>query len=103
MISPLSVSSLKIFLKKPKNPEENKQLFSYDVCSTGAKNFFFSTYEDMYNLIKSQENNNYYEDNTFNEKMKLFIDIDYNLELNTELEQDKIIEKILDDILVDNL
>lgn len=100
MISPLSVSSLKIFLKKPKNPEENKQLFSYDVCSTGAKNFFFSTYEDMYNLIKSQENNNYYEDNTFNEKMKLFIDIDYNLELNTELEQDKIIEKILDDILI---
>ena len=97
----LSKSSSFIYhKKKPLEPQHSKQLFSEDVCFTGAKKFFFSTYDNIYNVIKINKENNYYEDNTFNNKVKLFLDIDdKEKSFNNGLEQDKFIRKYLGDLL----
>lgn len=42
---------VKIYIQNKKD----KQLFSYDICSIGAKNFIFSTYENIYEIIKSSK------------------------------------------------
>jgi len=87
--------------KKPLEPQQSKQLFSEDVCSTGAKRFFFSSYQDIYNTIKSNKINNYYEDNTFNNKIKLFLDIDdKEKSFRNYLEQDNFINNYLVDLLL---
>ncbi len=57
-------NTLKKIISYPKKPLINdisNQLFSFDVSVKGAKNFFFATYETVYNNIKSQEVSNYYE------------------------------------------
>lgn len=87
------------FSKKPVENEPTKQLFSYDVSTSGAKNFLFNTYEYIYNIIKSQQKSNFYEDNTFSTGIKLFIDFDDKIIFNTELERDKYAEKIINTIL----
>ena len=83
---------------KPKENEKDKQLFSYDVCSVGAKNFLFSTYENIYKIIKSSKINNFYEDNTFSTGIKLFVDYDDKIIFNSNLERDKYAEKIVETV-----
>ena len=80
-------NTLEKFISYPKKPLINdlsNQLFSFDVSTKGAKNFFFSTYETVYNNIKSQEISNYYEDNTYANKIKLYLDIDENIRFDTK-------------------
>lgn len=85
---------------KPIESQESKQLFSEDICSTGAKKIFFSTYNHIYDIVKSNKDNNYYEDNTFNNKIKLFLDIDdKEKNFRNELEQDNFIRDYLGDLL----
>ena len=87
------------FSKKPQQPDpDNKQLFSFDVSALGAKNFFFTTYEKIYQVIKSTKNPNYYEDNTFSTGIKLFIDYDDKIVFNNQLERDKCAEKITETV-----
>lgn len=64
------------FPKKPEKNDITKQLFSYDVSERGAKNFIFDSYENIYNIIKSKQKTNIYEDNTFSTGIKLFVDFD---------------------------
>jgi hypothetical protein len=93
-------SSFIYHTKKPSEPHQTEQLFSEDLCFTGAKQFFFSSYENIYNTIKSNKENYYNEDNTFNNKIKLFLDIDdKEKEFSNELEQDKFIQNYLNDLL----
>ena len=84
---------------KPLINEVDKQLFSYDVCSTGAKNFTFNTFKNMYNIILQSSNG--YEDNTYAKLIKLFIDIDINMTFNNQLERNKYADFILKNILED--
>jgi len=88
------------FAKKPPNQEtDNKQLFSLDVTSYGAKNFIFYTYEEIYKIIKSSKTPNFYEDNTYAKSIKLFIDYDNKITFTNELERDKCAEKIIETII----
>lgn len=87
------------FSNKPLENNPTKQLFSYDVTVSGAKNFLFSTYEQIYTVIKSQKDSNFYEDNTFSKSIKLFIDFDDKIIFNNVLERDKYAEKITGAIL----
>lgn len=67
------------FYKKPINHHYDKQLIAEDVNIKGAKRWFFSTYDELYQIILNKKDNNYYEDNTYNNKIKLFVDIDYHI------------------------
>ena len=99
-MNPAESSSFIYHKKKPLEQQHSNQLFSEDVCFTGAKKFFFSTYDNIYNVIITNNENNYYEDNTFNNKIKLFLDIDdKEKSFNNCLEQDKFIRKYLGDLL----
>ena len=84
--------------KKPIINDESKQLFSFDVCKTGAKNFIFMSYENIYKIIKEKQSN-IYEDNTYAKGIKLHIDFDDKRICETHLEQDKYIETIINKIL----
>lgn len=84
--------------RKPTENKTDKQLFSFDVCSTGAKNFLFDTYENIYSIIKKIQSN-FYEDNTYSDGIKLFVDIDDKIIFNTELERDKYADKLLNTII----
>ena len=84
--------------RKPTENKTDKQLFSFDVCSTGAKNFLFDTYENIYSIIKKTQSN-FYEDNTYSDGIKLFVDIDDKIIFNTELERDKYADKLLNTII----
>ena len=86
------------FNRKPTENKTDKQLFSFDVCSTGAKNFLFDTYENIYSIIKKTQSN-FYEDNTFSDGIKLFVDIDDQIMFNTELERDKYADNLLNTII----
>ena len=88
------------YQKKPKENNPTKQLFSFDVSTKGAKNFFFATYETVYNNMKSQEVSNYYEDNTFANKIKLYIDIDEDIKFETRLQRNNYANNTLGNILV---
>ena len=70
------------FNKKPTENQIDKQLFSFDVCSTGAKNFIFDTYENIYTIVTYKQSN-FYEDNTFSNGIKLFVDIDDKIIFDT--------------------
>ena len=85
------------FTKKPLVNEIGKQLFSYDVCSTGAKNFTFDTYKNTYQIILDTYNR--YEDNTFSYINKLFVDVDYKMTFNNKLERNNYANNIVDDII----
>jgi hypothetical protein len=87
------------FVKKPTDNQKNKQLFSFDVTTLGAKNFFFNTYENIYQIIKHQKNPNFYEDNTYATSIKLFIDFDEKIIFNNQLERDKYAEIVTETIL----
>ena len=95
----LNAKKLKYFSKKPLKLKENFQLFSEDIYYTGAKRFFFSTHNNLYKIIKMNKVNNFYEDITFNDKIKLFIDVDENIFFRTDLHQKKYIQKMLPIIL----
>ena len=84
------------FPKKPLDNNPNKQLFSFDISYKGAKNFLFDTHDNIYNIIKSVEKPNFYEDITFSNNIKLFIDFDDKIEFNTNLERDIYSEKIIE-------
>ena len=99
MIKNNTLKKIKSFNKKPHENENDKQLFSFDVSTKGAKNFFFDTYENVYNNIKSQEVSNYYEDNTFTDKIKLFIDIDEDVKFETRLDRNKYANNLALDII----
>lgn len=90
----------KYFTTKPISNEESKQLFATDVNSSGAKKWFFNTYENIYDLITNYKLNHIYEDTTFSKSIKLHIDIDHEQVFSTELERDKIAFKLYSDIIV---
>ena len=90
--------NIKSYSKKPIENELNKQLFSYDVSTLGAKNFLFTSYTDIYDIIINKQSN-FYEDNTFSTRIKLFIDFDDKIIFNTELERDKYADKIIETII----
>jgi hypothetical protein len=95
------------YSKKPDTNEIGKQLFSFDVAKNiGAKNFFFSSYKNIYDLIKKEpKNSHFYEDNTFSKGIKLFIDYDNNNNnqpFPDTFSRDKFIEYELPNIL-DNI
>ena len=95
-------NTLEKFISYPKKPLINdlsNQLFSFDVSTKGAKNFFFSTYETVYNNIKSQEISNYYEDNTYANKIKLYLDIDENIRFDTKLDRNTYANNVVSDII----
>jgi hypothetical protein len=79
---------LNSFPKKPEQNIPNKQLFSFDINYEGAKNFIFKTYDDIYDIIINEKNPNFYEDHTFNNKIKLHLDIDKKIQFNNQLERD---------------
>lgn len=88
--------------KKPEQNIPNKQLFSFDVNYDGAKNYIFKTYDDIYDIIINEKTPNIYEDHTFNNKIKLHLDIDKKIQFNNQLERDfhvnKFIKLIIDPI-----
>ena len=88
------------YAKKPLENIIGKQLFSYDVCCSGAKNFIFETYEYIYNIIKNNKFSYFYEDNTYATGIKLFIDIDEHVIFTSKLVRDKYADKIIDIILL---
>jgi hypothetical protein len=73
------------------------KLFSFDINTTGAKNFFLCPYKQLYNyIITSQECCNFYENYNDNEPIKLFFDIDCKInELNEDTTQEIFINHIL--------
>lgn len=67
--------------KKPTEIPKGKQLFSCDWSKTSsAKKFLITTYKKVYQdtLKHVRTGANYYEDHSFNNKIKLHIDIDIN-------------------------
>jgi hypothetical protein len=87
--------------KKPELNQENKQLFSFDIGYKGAKNFIFDTYENIYKYIIESKESNFYEDNTFASKIKLFVDIDEKIIFTTTLSRDKYANNLLSIIITD--
>ena len=87
------------FGKKPESNQNNKQLFSFDVGYKGAKNFLFDTYDNIYKYIIDSKESNFYEDNTFSNKIKLFVDIDEKIIFTTTLERDKYANNLLSNII----
>lgn len=87
------------FYLKPPIQEDDKQLFSFDYKSDGAKNFLFNTYSDMYQKIIKSDKPYYYEDNTFAKSIKLFIDYDQEITFKSHLQRDKYAQQILQPIL----
>lgn len=86
------------FKSKPDNcVAPNEQLFSYDVNDVNCKNYFIGTYDEVYAEMKY--NKHYYEDHSYNNNIKLHLDIDKNEIFTTELERDKNAEIIIDDCL----
>lgn len=80
--------------------DKNKQLFSQDIKpNSGSKMFIIESYQDMYNIIKTSKCKCYYEDHTYNNKIKLHIDIDIKREYVDLIERDNEIELILKSIL----
>jgi hypothetical protein len=90
----------KYFTKKPLFNEDSKQLFAVDINSSGAKKWFFDTYENMYDFIINYELNHINEDTTFSKSIKLHIDIDHEQIFSTELERDKIALNLYSSIIV---
>ena len=87
--------------KKPQNNDQTNQLFSYDIYSkSGAKHFFFETYENLYKIIKEKDDSSFYEDNTFSTKIKLFIDVDAKIIFSSRLERDKCANNILGNVII---
>lgn len=84
---------------KPTELQSNKQLFSEDICKTGAKKFFFTSYENIYKIILNNKYNHFYEDNTYCNKIKLFFDIDDKFEFDSMLNRDKCIDFYLNELL----
>jgi hypothetical protein len=82
---------------KPDNIPVGKQLFSADCNKDGAKKFIITTFEDAYQII--QETRNLYEDHTFNNMIKLHIDIDYNKDFSSELARDNMTDEILENVI----
>ena len=82
--------------KKPECVPIGKQLFSADCNNDGAKKFIITTFDDAYQII--QETHNLYEDHTFNNMIKLHIDIDYNKDFSSELARDNMADEIIDNV-----
>jgi hypothetical protein len=92
--------NIRCYQKKPEINEPDNQLFAYDITCNGAKNFLFGSYKQIYNIIKSEPKPLFYEDNTFTNNIKLFIDYDENITFTNTLEKDKYAEKILEILLL---
>jgi hypothetical protein len=86
---------IKLLSKKPKINESGKQLFAIDVTKKGAKNYIFSKYEEIYKIIKTGNNKSIYEDNTYAEGIKLFIDYDETKEFESEEERNTKAEEMI--------
>jgi hypothetical protein len=87
--------------KKPTNNIVDNQLFSFDVSFNGAKNFFFDTYNNIYDIIINNKfESNFYEDNTFSNKIKLFVDIDEHHIFDSQLERDKYANNFVSSIII---
>ena len=93
------MTSLIYKYKKPLEDQivGNNQLFSSDINKQGSKKFIITTYDNAYEIIKNT--NNLYEDHTYNKKIKLHIDIDYNRVYETKLERNKTAKKIIEEVI----
>ena len=79
---------------------KDNQLFSRDTSTkSGAKMFLIKSYQEIYDIIKTDKIKCYYEDHTYNNKIKLHIDIDVNYEYNDCIDRDIQIDLILDNLL----
>jgi hypothetical protein len=79
---------------------KDNQLFSRDTSTkSGAKMFLIKSYQEIYDIIKTDKIKCYYEDHTYNNKIKLHIDIDINYEYNDCIDRDIQIDLILDNLL----
>lgn len=81
------------------NKEQGNQLFSRDINSIMSKQYFYSTYEQIYNNIMNQEKSYYYEDFTYNDKIRLHFDIDYEKDYGHELYKMNHANKIIDELI----
>ena len=92
-------NTFKAYNKKPTDNEPSKNLFAIDVSfKSGAKNFLFETYQNIYNYIITHEISYFYEDTTFSNNttgIKLHIDFDYTYVFNTELDRNNYIENFI--------
>ncbi len=87
------------FSKKPTENVPDKQLFSFDVHKSGAKNFIYESYENIYQIIKSNNSPKYFnEDNTYANGIKLFIDYDEVKLFTHQIWKDKYADKIINEI-----
>ena len=65
------------FYSKPLVEEikDGTQLFSKDIkINSGSKMFLIKSYDEMYQIINNDKYKCYYEDHTYNNKIKLHID-----------------------------
>ena len=90
----------KYYFTKPSEDEYKKggQLFSMDINTKGAKKFIITTYEEAYKIIEEREN--LYEDHTYNDKIKLHIDVDYNQYFSNQLERDWTADVVIDELIM---
>ena len=96
------LSSVEYSYKKPKLEDipEGTQLFSRDINKdNGSKMFLTKSYEEIYSIIKNEKIKCYYEDHTYNTKIKLHIDIDIKKEYIDKIDRDDEINIILDNLL----
>ena len=82
------------------NKELGNQLFSRDKNSIMSKEYFYSTYELLYEKIMNQEKSYYYEDFTYNDKIRLHFDIDYEKDYGHELYKMNHANKIIDELMI---
>ena len=91
------LKQLKVLEKRPTEPPDTGQLFSHDISPSGHKSFLVTTYQKIYSYLN--QTNLWYEDHTFNNNIKLHIDIDYNRKYNTELERDEEADVIIGEVV----
>jgi hypothetical protein len=91
--------SFKYRKEKPNELIDKLQLFSEDIDGNYNKRFFDEDYEELYNKIKKRKVNNIYEDNRFNNLIRLHFDIDNKENYIHEVYKRKCVDKILEDLI----
>lgn len=90
-IKQLAINDLKYF--------PNKKLFSKDLSQKdGCKRFYIFTYEQLWNIIKTEKNLNYYENYENEDPLRLFIDVDYKIKSNNIYTYDELLEQVMETI-----
>ena len=91
--------NINYYKTKPVNLYTNKQLFSEDVNFDGAKQYFFTSHQKIFNSIQTKNKCNYYEDNTYCSLIKLHFDIDFKQVYEHAIYKKQDAEKIINVII----